>query len=314
VAATDGDLRDALPEPAVLIVDVVSLPDIFEELMGLEETSLIEQGDSSTASLPGGAYDLFRFFRVSQLIPASTGKQATVTITRANVFHAESVIKRCGGRNGVDKWRDAVTRRVYTPCNPIEERKVVVSCSRPSRFLWTAVGVVVLAGFGCSGTGAHVERVERPEQAASKPTGQDWYRQAMALIKEDRRGDAVAAFDRSVALDSGNPLAWANRGTNLLNLGRYEDAIKSYKRALAIHADDPYVYCSLATAYNRAGKPENALSSAKTAIEIDPEFVWARFNMAQALRALGRDDEAEAVLEQAFELRPDLRDPQSEKP
>ena len=108
VAAADGDLRDALPEAAVPIIDVVGLPDILEELVGLEETSLVEQRDSSPASLAGGAHDLFRFSIVGQFIPASTGEQATVTITRRNVSHAPSVMKRPSESNGVDKiqgWR-----------------------------------------------------------------------------------------------------------------------------------------------------------------------------------------------------------------
>ena len=80
------------------------------------------------------------------------------------------------------------------------------------------MGLVVFLSFGC-GTGGHEEESEPQEESASELTGQDWYRQAMALIEADQRQDAVAAFDRSVSLDSGNPLAWANRGTNLLNLG-----------------------------------------------------------------------------------------------
>ena len=50
VAAADGDLRDTLPEAAVPIIDVVGLPGKLEELVGLEETSLVEQHDSSAAS------------------------------------------------------------------------------------------------------------------------------------------------------------------------------------------------------------------------------------------------------------------------
>ncbi len=53
VAAADGNLRDALPEAAVPIIDVVGLPDILEKLVGLEETSLVEQRDSSPAGLLG---------------------------------------------------------------------------------------------------------------------------------------------------------------------------------------------------------------------------------------------------------------------
>ncbi len=103
MAAADGDLRDPFPEAAVPIIDVVGLPGILEELVGLEETSLVEQRDSSPASLLGGAHDLFRFSIVGQFIPASRGKQATVTITRGNASHAPSVLKRSGENNGVDR-------------------------------------------------------------------------------------------------------------------------------------------------------------------------------------------------------------------
>ncbi len=105
MAAADGDLRDALPEAAVPIIDVVGLPGILEELVSLEETSLVEQRDSSPASLLGGAHDLFRFSIVGQFILTSTGKHATVTITRGNAPHAPSVMKRPGESNGSDKMQ-----------------------------------------------------------------------------------------------------------------------------------------------------------------------------------------------------------------
>jgi len=119
MAAADGDLRDTLPEAAVPIIDVVGLPGILEELVGLEETSLVEQRDSSPASVPGGAHDLFRFSIVGQFIPASTGKQATVTITRRNASHTPSVMKRPGESNGADKmqsWRAAPRLRQPGRC------------------------------------------------------------------------------------------------------------------------------------------------------------------------------------------------------
>ena len=103
VAAADGDLRDAFPEAAVPIIDVVGLPNVFEELVGLEETSLVEQRDSYPASLLGRAHDLIRFSIVGQFIPASTRKRATVTITRGNASHAPNVMKRPGESNGADK-------------------------------------------------------------------------------------------------------------------------------------------------------------------------------------------------------------------
>ena len=101
MAAANGNLRDALPEVAVPIVDVVGLPGILEEFVGLEETLLVEQRDSSPASLLGRTHDLFRFSIADQFIPGSTVKRATVTITRGNTSHAPSVLKRLGE----NKWR-----------------------------------------------------------------------------------------------------------------------------------------------------------------------------------------------------------------
>jgi len=64
VAAADSELRDTLPEAAVPVIDVVCLPDIFEELVGLEETLLVEQRNSAPASFLDGTHDPFRFFSV----------------------------------------------------------------------------------------------------------------------------------------------------------------------------------------------------------------------------------------------------------
>ncbi len=105
VAAADGDLRDALPEAAVPIIDVVGLPGILEELVGLEETSLVEQRDSPAASLPGATRNNLGFVGVGQLVPASPRKRTTVTVARGNPSHASSVMKRPGENNGVYRVR-----------------------------------------------------------------------------------------------------------------------------------------------------------------------------------------------------------------
>ena len=74
MATADRDLRDALPEAAVPISYALGLPDIFEELVGLEKTLLVEQRDAAAASFLDGTHDLFRFFSVGQFIPTSTAK------------------------------------------------------------------------------------------------------------------------------------------------------------------------------------------------------------------------------------------------
>jgi hypothetical protein len=92
MTAADGDLRHALPEAAVPIVDTVRLPGALKELVGLEKTSLVEQRDSSPASFLDGDRDLFRFFGVDRFIPASVRKRSTVPIAPVNAAWEQQVL------------------------------------------------------------------------------------------------------------------------------------------------------------------------------------------------------------------------------
>jgi hypothetical protein len=92
MTAADGDLRYALPEAAVPIVDTVRLPGALKELVGLEKTLLVEQRDSSPASFLDGHRDIFRFFGVDRFIPASVRKKSTVPIAPGNAAWEQQVL------------------------------------------------------------------------------------------------------------------------------------------------------------------------------------------------------------------------------
>jgi hypothetical protein len=53
MTASHGDLGDAFPERPVLVIDVVGIPGILELFVGFEETTLVEQENSSPTSFPG---------------------------------------------------------------------------------------------------------------------------------------------------------------------------------------------------------------------------------------------------------------------
>lgn len=110
MAATNGNLGDALPEGTVPIINVVGLPNIFEKLVSLEETLFIEQGNSQAASLQKGGQDLFRFFSASQLVPASRGEPATVTITGGELSHERSVMNRLGQMSTIPEGGQRTSR------------------------------------------------------------------------------------------------------------------------------------------------------------------------------------------------------------
>src|SRR5262249_39048559 len=58
-----------------------------------------------------------------------------------------------------------------------------------------------------------------------------------SLADLERRDEALAAYDRALALKSGLAEAWLGRGYVLTELRRYQAAIEAYDKALSIGAD-----------------------------------------------------------------------------
>jgi len=142
---------------------------------------------------------------------------------------------------------------------------------------------------------------------AQEPEAEHWYNIARRLVKEGEKNKALEAYDRSVALDSTSSIAWANRGTLLLNMHRYDEALESYDRSLALRPASAYVYCSRATVFNRVDKPGLALQSADKAISCNGDFWGAWLNKAAALETFGRTEEAQTCRVRAQEINPALR-------
>ena len=60
----------------------------------------------------------------------------------------------------------------------------------------------------------------------------------MALHKLKRFDDALASYDRAIALAPDYAEAYANRGVTLEELKRFDEAVASYDRAIALRPDD----------------------------------------------------------------------------
>ena len=66
-----------------------------------------------------------------------------------------------------------------------------------------------------------------------------WQNYAVALNGLSRFEEALAAYDRSLTLDSTNAATYNNRGNALLNLGRFEEALAVCDRALTLNPPTP---------------------------------------------------------------------------
>jgi tetratricopeptide (TPR) repeat protein len=151
-----------------------------------------------------------------------------------------------------------------------------------------------------------------PASAAADPLAASTHRieDAIAFVKQgfqrfsqNRLDEAVASFDRALALKPDFAEALLSRGVVLFELGRFEEAIASYDRLLALGPDAQAFSCRGAALYN-LGRLDEAVASYDRALDIQPDADAFKTRGA-ALYKLGRLDEAAASYDRALALEPD---------
>ncbi len=118
--------------------------------------------------------------------------------------------------------------------------------------------------------------------------------------------EALASFDRAIALDAGFAEAHNNRAVLLANLGRHEEALASYRAALALTPDDPGTLFNQGNALKDLGRHEEAVASYDQALALQPDHAPALCNRGIVLHELKRLNEALASLDDALALAPDI--------
>ncbi len=62
-----------------------------------------------------------------------------------------------------------------------------------------------------------------------------YFAEGVALYEKGDFRRAIAAFDKSIALDGGRAEVWNNRGLCLIQTGKYQEALQSIDKALSLH-------------------------------------------------------------------------------
>ena len=65
------------------------------------------------------------------------------------------------------------------------------------------------------------------------------FNRGVELSKLGQHSEALASFDKAIALNPNNGLAWSNRGMSLRALGRNLEAKLSYEKACKFNPNDP---------------------------------------------------------------------------
>ena len=128
---------------------------------------------------------------------------------------------------------------------------------------------------------------------------------AMSLASLGRHEEAAAAYDRALVIGPAPPpVILINRGNSLIQLRRYAAALESFQRALAIDPSNAEARNGAGVALRAQSRLHEALENFEAALRTNPEHVVALNNCGLTLRDLRRPRDAIARFEQAVALQP----------
>lgn len=127
---------------------------------------------------------------------------------------------------------------------------------------------------------------------------------ALALGALGRTTEAIATYERAARVDPMQAEVRSNLGNLLAAAGRYDEALAAYREAVRIRPSYAEAHNNLANVLALRGETTDALDHYARALAIDPGYVEAHRNMAEVLMGAGRVADACAHFEAALRGRP----------
>jgi protein O-GlcNAc transferase len=128
---------------------------------------------------------------------------------------------------------------------------------------------------------------------------------AIVQAQLGRAEDALANYNRALAVKPDSAEAFYNRGITLRNLNRLDESLTSYDRALAIKPDFAAALVNRGLIYHQLNQLGDALTSYETALAIKPDYAEALYNRGITLFEMQQFEEALKSYDQALLINPD---------
>jgi predicted TPR repeat methyltransferase len=123
----------------------------------------------------------------------------------------------------------------------------------------------------------------------------------IALTALARYREAMADFDKALALRPGFTGAWCGRANCLYRAGRNDEALVAYDKALELDPKLAEAWLGRASVLNyRLRRPADALTAYDKALAIKPDLAEAWLGRGEALEVSGRSQEAIAAFRRAL--------------
>ena len=129
-------------------------------------------------------------------------------------------------------------------------------------------------------------------------------REGHAKLRRRRPAEALADFDRVIALAPDWPPGQAYRGLALIDLRRYDEAEAAMATALRLGPADPFVHRGIGYLRLNLGEFAASVRSYSRSLELAPGDAEALDRRAQAYQGLGQMDQALADLDRIIAAAP----------
>ena len=116
--------------------------------------------------------------------------------------------------------------------------------------------------------------------------------QSHRALAQERLRDALASYDRVLALRPDYAEISMSRGITLQKLGRLAEALESYDQALAVRPDYAEIWIGRGVTLQGLGRHAEALESYDRALALQPNSAAAVIDRGNVLQQLGRFAEA----------------------
>lgn len=149
--------------------------------------------------------------------------------------------------------------------------------------------------------GHYAEALAIYERAlAINPNGATgWRNKGAALTSLERNGEALNALERATALNPNDPVAWYNKGMALNDMERYDEALAAYNVALDLDDHDTDFWSGMGDALFFLERYEEATEAYEEALDRDPTCASAWAGMSFAMELSGHKAEAKVAMRRA---------------
>ena len=125
---------------------------------------------------------------------------------------------------------------------------------------------------------------------------------AYAYSGRDQDDNAIAEFEKAIAIDKNFAPAYNSLGYAYREKGEYAKAEEAFKNYIRLLPKEANPYDSLADLYTKMGRHEEAITNYKKAVELNPKFGFSQRKIGDNLIFLGKYEAAREAYRKAVEM------------